>query len=203
MRLLSASVLVVLLAACGGGGGGADPPPTPEPPDEPIIETVGPGQFKAIATLNTVTTAQISEALRAGGARAPQVTPRYAVTNYRLEYLTTDATGKEILASALLSVPAKAARARSPVISYQHGTLFRNAEAPSNHATPDEPAVVMASQGYIVVAADYVGYGVSRGAPHPYLLSAPSAAVVLDLLTAQKYWRLKNGVRDKDRKSVV
>lgn len=195
--------LAALLVACGGGGGDTSPAPVPDPPDEPIVETVGPGQFKAITTLNTVSTPQISEALRAGGTRAPQVTPRYAVTNYRLEYLTTDAAGKEILASALLSVPAKAARARSPVISYQHGTLFRNAEAPSNHATPDEPAVVMASQGYIVVAADYVGYGVSRGAPHPYLLSAPSAAAVLDLLTAQKYWRLKNGVRDNQQLFLV
>lgn len=197
-------LLACLLVSCGGGGGGGDAPPAPpEPPDEPIIETVGPGQFRSITALGTVSTAQITAAIRDAGARAPQVVPRYAVNTYRLEYLTTDAAGQQILASGLLSVPVKAARARSPVISYQHGTLFRNAEAPSNHATADEPAVVMASLGYIVAAADYVGYGVSRGAPHPYLLSAPSAAAVLDLLTAQKYWRLKNGVRDNQQLFLV
>ena len=54
----------------------------------------------------------------------------------------------------------------------------------------------MASLGYIVMSADYVGYGASRGAPHPYLLSAPSAAAVIDLLTAARYWRQTKNVID-------
>jgi pimeloyl-ACP methyl ester carboxylesterase len=37
---------------------------------------------------------------------------------------------------------------------------------------------------------------VSKGTPHPYLLSAPSAAAVVDLLTAARTWRLKNRVAD-------
>ncbi|MBI5256563.1 MAG: prolyl oligopeptidase family serine peptidase [Burkholderiales bacterium] len=190
---------LLLLAACGGGGGN-DPPAEPE---EPIIETVGPGQFMAASPLGSVTAAEISVAVQGAGTRAPAVAPRYAVTNYRLEYLTTGGDGKQIRASALVSVPVKGPGARSPVMSYQHGTLFRDAEAPSNHAVAAEPAVIMASLGYIVVAADYVGYGVSRGAPHPYLLSAPSAAAVLDLLTAAKYWRQKNKVADNKQLFLV
>lgn len=197
--LPAACSLALLLAACGGGG---DSTPAPEP-EEPIIETVGPGQFKTATALNTVTTAQITDAIRSAGTRAPLVTPRYAVNTYKLEYLTLDSNAREILASALVSVPVKPAGAKSPVLSYQHGTLFRNAEAPSNHATADEPAVIMASLGYIVVAADYVGYGSSKGAPHPYLLSAPSASAVLDLLTAAKYWRQKNKVPDNKQLMLV
>ncbi len=197
--LPAACSLALLLAACGGGGGST---PAPEP-EEPIIETVGPGQFKTATALNTVTTAQITDAIRSAGTRAPLVTPRYAVNTYKLEYLTLDSNAREILASALVSVPVKPAGAKSPVLSYQHGTLFRNAEAPSNHATADEPAVIMASLGYIVVAADYVGYGSSKGAPHPYLLSAPSASAVLDLLTAAKYWRQKNKVPDNKQLMLV
>ncbi|HSW07950.1 alpha/beta hydrolase family protein [Aquabacterium sp.] len=199
-QLLLPLLLALLLAACGGGGGST---PAPEEPEEPIIETVGPGQFKAVSALGSVSSAQIGEAIRNAGTRAPVVTPRYAVNTYRLDYLTLDASKREILASALISVPVKAAGARSPVISYQHGTLFRDAEAPSNHATADEPAVIMASLGYIVVAADYVGYGVSKGAAHPYLLSAPSASAVLDLLTAAKYWRQKNKVLDNKQLFLV
>ncbi|WP_395699742.1 lipase family protein [Aquabacterium sp.] len=195
----AACALGLLLAGCGGGGS-ASPPPEPE---EPIIETVGPGQFKSAAALKTISTAQIAEAIRSAGNRAPQITPRYAVNTYKLEYLTLDSNAREILASALVSVPVKATGAKSPVLSYQHGTLFRNDEAPSNHATPDEAAVIMASLGYIVVAADYVGYGSSQGAPHPYLLSAPSASAVLDLLTAAKYWRQKNKVPDNKQLMLV
>lgn len=201
--LFWALLLAGLLASCGGGGDSAPTPTTPVEPEEPIIETVGPGQFKSVAAINTVTTAQISDAIRTAGNRAPVVTPRYAVNTYRLEYLTLDAGAKEVQASALISVPVKAAGAKSPVLSYQHGTLFRNAETPSNHATADEPAVIMASLGYIVVAADYVGYGVSQGKPHPYLLSAPSASAVLDLLTAAKYWRQKNKVLDNKQLFLV
>lgn len=191
--------LLLLLTACGGGGSSD----TPAEPDEPIIETVGPGQFMAASALGSVTAAEVSAALQASGTRVPAVAPRYAVSNYRIEYLTTGGDGRTLRASALVSVPAKAAGAKSPVMSYQHGTLFRDAEAPSNHAVASEPAVIMASLGYIVVAADYVGYGASKGAPHPYLLSAPSAAAVLDLLTAAKYWRQKNKVTDNKQLYLV
>lgn len=186
-------VVASLLVACGGGGGAVTPPPEPE---EPIVETVGPGQFKSAAQLRVVSTGEMTQAIAAAGTRAPAITPRYAVTAHRLTYLTRDGKGREILASALIGVPVKPAGQRSPVLAYQHGTLFRDHEAPSNHAVASEPALIMASLGYIVVAADYVGYGVSKGAPHPYLLSAPSASAVLDLITAAKYWRQTHRVLD-------
>ncbi len=124
---------------------------------------------------------------------------RYAVTSYRLEYLTLDAQGQSVRASGLVSVPVKAPGAASPVLSYQHGTIFRDAEAPSNHAVASEASIILASMGYIVLAPDYVGYGVSKGKPHPYLLSAPTAAAVVDFLTAAKTWRYQNGVADNQQ----
>lgn len=115
---------------------------------------------------------------------------------WRLEYTTLDANGSEVRASGLISVPQKPAGSTSPVLSYQHGTIFRDAEAPSNNAVPGEVAVVLASLGYVVVAPDYVGFGASRGTPHPYLMSTPTAAAVIDLLTASKVWRAQNQVAD-------
>ena len=53
------------------------------------------------------------------------------------------------------------------------------------------------------MAPDYVGYGASKGAEHPYLLSAPSASAVLDLLTAAKSWRRSNGVADNGQLFLV
>ena len=82
------------------------------------------------------------------------------------------------------------------MLSYQHATIKSQADAPSSLTALGDPPVVLASLGYIVVASDYVGYGVSAGSPHPYLMSAPSAAAVLDLLTAAKYWLQTQHVAD-------
>lgn len=192
-RWVLACGAALVLAACGGGGD--TPAPAPVAPQLPA-EPVGPGEFKASTALGTVTSADVAQALSASSAAALGLKPAYAVTSYRIEYLTTDADGQSVRASGLVSVPVKPSGATSPVLSYQHGTIFHDAEAPSNHAVASEVAVVLASLGYIVVAPDYVGYGVSKGTPHPYLLSSPSAAAAVDLLTAAKTWRAHQQVPD-------
>ena len=159
-------------------------------------DPVGPGELKSATLLNTISALDIVQALGSPDARFQGVNPVYDVTSYRLEYLTSDAQGQPVRASGLVSVPVKAAGARSPVLSYQHGTIFQDAEAPSNHAVPSEISVILASLGYIVVAPDFVGYGASKGTPHPYLLAAPSASVTIDLLTAASTWRRKARVDD-------
>ena len=203
-RLTGAAVLTVALAACGGGksdddkndnadnGGGGN---TPEQPVEPGTL----GQLQAATLLGTVPLAAINEALADKESRLENLQPRYGVTSDRIEYLTSDAKGKTVQASGLVSVPDKPAGAKSPVLSYQHGTIFRDAEAPSNNAVASEISVVMASLGYIVLAPDYVGYGVSKGVPHPYLQAAPMAASVIDFLTAAKTWRQQTGVYDNQQ----
>jgi len=178
--------LLLLAAACGRSSS-----PGSEDPSQ-----AGPGRLEAVAQLNSIPVADIAQAVLAADSWTPTLTPLYEVANYRLSYLTTDAQGREIVASGLVSVPLKPAGAMSPLLAYQHGTTFKDAEAPSNHATASEPAVIFASLGYIVIAADYLGYGVSKGVPHPYLLSAPSASTVIDLLTAARTWRRSTGVAD-------
>lgn len=183
--------LLAVVAACSNSS--SDPADSSAPV---VVEPTGPGRLVAATRLNTVSIADIVSAVRGTNRRLPSVTPVYEVANYRLTYLTLDAQGREIVASGLVSMPVKAAGARSPVLGYQHATTFNDAEAPSNRATADEPAVVFASLGYIVVAPDYIGYGVSKGTPHPYLLAAPSASAVIDLLTAARNWRLRNRIAD-------
>lgn len=184
---------VVLLAGCGGGSGSGD---TTGQNGAQITEPTGPGRLERATALNVIARADITAATQAADSRTRTLVPLYDVANHRIEYLTIDAQGREIVASGLVSVPVKAAGARSPVLGYQHGTTFIDAEAPSNHAMADEAAVILASLGYIVVAPDYVGYGVSKGAPHPYLLAAPTAAATLDLLTAAQTWRRRAAVTD-------
>ena len=179
-----------------GGGSGGRPVPVAAEPEEPIVITVGPGEFKAITALREFPTADVAKAIADSAGSLPGVTPRYAVKSYRLDYLTLGGDGKQVLASALVSMPSKPAGSTSPVLALQHGTTSRDAEAPSTEVAASKVPVVLASTGYIVLAPDYVGYGSSKGQPHPYLLAAPSASVLVDLLTAAKYWRQTTGVRD-------
>ena len=199
---LQLAAMTLVLGACGGGGGGsaapAPVPPavppvvvSPPPPDSEaaILAPAGRGELKSATQLASVPMGAIVAAVNGAGGKITGVAPRYSVSNWRLTYTTADGTGKLITASGLIAVPDKAAGVESPVISYQHGTIFKDIEAPSNALGAAEPTIVMASLGYIVVAADYVGYGASKGTQHPYLLSAPMAAAVNDLLTAARLWR--------------
>ncbi|HSI55201.1 MAG TPA: prolyl oligopeptidase family serine peptidase [Ramlibacter sp.] len=158
--------------------------------------TAGPGQFIDAVLLKTIAADEVSAALAEAGDAAFLATPKYAVQAYRLTYLTVDGQGQQIVASGLVAIPQKQASAPSPVLSYQHGTIKQQSDAPSSLAKLGDPPIVLASLGYIVMAADYVGYGVSAAAPHPYLLSTPSAAAVIDLMTAAKYWRQVQQVLD-------
>lgn len=160
------------------------------------INVVGPGQFIGATLLKTVTPAEVSAALADAGEAAFLATPVYAVQAWRLTYLTVDGDGRQIVASGLVGIPQKPANALSPVLSYQHATIQKQADAPSSLTKLGDPLVVLASLGYIVAAADYVGYGVSAGVPHPYLMSAPSASAVIDLLTAAKFWRQSQQIAD-------
>ena len=192
LRQLLLLPLLWLAASCGGGSSSVPPDAPPAVEAEPT----GPGRLESATFLHRISAAAINDAVHAPGNRTPTLVPVYDVDNYRIIYLTTDRQGRETVASGLVSVPAKAAGAKSPVLSYQHATIYRDAEAPSNAVSAAEPAIAVASLGYVVVAADYVGYGASKGQPHPYLLAAPSASAVVDLLTAARTWRRRNNVVD-------
>jgi pimeloyl-ACP methyl ester carboxylesterase len=191
-HLLRGLLLPMLLAACGGGSSDDGPAPTGEP-----------GQLDSAVQINRIAVADLTAAVQSPDSKTAGLVPRYDVVNHRLTYRTIDARGNPVIASGLVSVPVKAAGAASPVLGYQHGTIEQDSEAPTNRAGVEEPAVVLASLGYIVVAADYVGYGASKGTPHPYLLSAPTAAAVLDLLTAAKTWRETHGVADNGQLFLI
>ena len=192
-RAMLVGLWAATVVACGGG---SDPAPGGGQPAEPPPAPQRAGQLESATLLRNIPVQDIAAALAAKESLAEGVVPRYSVVAYRIEYLTSDADGKEVRASGLVSVPQKPAGARSPVLSYQHGTIFRDAEAPSNNAVASEVAVVLASLGYIVLAPDYVGFGASRGTPHPYLLARPAAAATVDFLTAARTWRGQAQVAD-------
>ncbi len=200
LHLAALLLIGALLASCGGGDAPTERPGAASLSARPtetamaIANAAGAGEFKSITRLSKVPLADIVRAAGVPGSRIQGITPRYAVTAWRLEYLTVDGDGREVRASGLVAVPDKGQGRLSPALLYQHGTIFKDAEAPSNAILASEAPIAVASLGYIVVAADYVGYGASKGSSqHPYLLSAPTAAAVNDMLRAAHFWHDTQG----------
>lgn len=185
-KLLAAAAAAVLLASCGGGGG-ADHDGLPPPP-EPAA-----GQLLGSSDLAAIDAAEIVQAI---GADAGDIVAavRYDVQTYRIVYYTEGEEGDLIELSGLLAVPDKAAGVASPLMSYQHPTEFHDRDAPSNDSVPEAPPVVLASAGFVVAAADAVGFGQSQGMEHPYLQARPSARATIDMLHAAQAWLQVNAV---------
>jgi hypothetical protein len=192
-RFKPACLLLMALCMAGCGGAGTTPAPAPAPP--PIIDNPGgAGHFESASFIATIDASAIAAAL--APSLAGVIKPVYAVDAYKLTYTTSDANGRMLVASGLVALPRKPNAVASPVMGYQHASINMDAEAPSNHAGADEPAILFASLGYQVSAADYVGYGLSKGQPHPYLLAAPLAASVVDFLGASERWRRSRAIAD-------
>lgn len=190
----------VLLTACGSGNGTSTPTSqtnltsntadtrTPALPPIPVRITNARGALLDGQLAKTNTMQESTAALSNPVAKAPSVIPLYDVKQYRLTYQTLDGGGKLVTASGIVAVPQKPAGSNSPLLSFQHGTVFHNIEAPSNDTVATSPVNIIASLGFVVVAADYIGYGASLGKDHPYLQKEPSAAAVTDFLVAARQW---------------
>jgi len=125
--------------------------------------------------------------------------PIYDVTTYKLEYNTFNTKNEEIKVSGLVAVPNTVAA--SPILSFQHGTIFKNNSAPSFQlkVSKKSPEILFASLGYIVFSPDYIGYGTSFGEEHPYLQKNPSADSVIDMLKAGKFFLKKEGIATNNK----
>ena len=101
------------------------------------------------------------------------------ISIYSIVYKTT-VDGREIHASGLVCVPLS--DGDYPVISFQNGTNTVNANAPSVNPANYQLIGLVASMGYVVVVADYPGFGESADLPHPYLVKDPMVQSLVDLL---------------------
>jgi len=104
---------------------------------------------------------------------------------YKIVYKTT-INGQKINASGLVCVPVTSGD--YPVLSFQNGTNTVNANAPSEAPSSLNYQMIesIASMGYIVVIADYPGFGESKQIPHPYLVKEPTVQSIIDMLSAVK-----------------
>lgn len=104
------------------------------------------------------------------------------VTAYKVLYTTQGSDSKLDTASGLVVLPDDPTI--SSLIAYQHGTSDYD-DVPSAMNGEATLALVIAGQGYIATAADYLGMGESRGF-HPYVHAGTEASAGVDLLLATK-----------------
>lgn len=147
-----------------------------------------PGQAISLDELNTYSIDDIKSYKAMLNISVPTIT---SVTTYKLRYYTTNLKGQVVVATAGIAVPNETPVSNRPILSYQHGTSTKRADAPSGVGANEllVNGAFFASNGYLVVAADYLGLGENRDF-HPYLHSQTEATACADAILAARGLKL-------------
>ncbi|MBV6645561.1 MAG: alpha/beta fold hydrolase [Cyclobacteriaceae bacterium] len=108
----------------------------------------------------------------------------YDVDIYQVEY-DTEFKGQTITASGLVLIPQT--EDEVGMISYQHGTIAGNAQAPSQLLSTSSELILygaLASFGMVVVVPDFIGFGSSVDIMHPYYVEDVTASAIFDNVLA-------------------
>lgn len=106
-----------------------------------------------------------------------------------LNYVTPGVKGESSNASGVLLLPSGAdCTAAAPLVAYAKGTDVQKLRTLANPADSETfmLAAMYASQGYAVVATDYLGFAKSNYSYHPYLHADSEATSVIDSIRAAR-----------------
>ena len=121
----------------------------------------------------------------------------YNVDLFKITYETVDPSGRSTVASAGLALPQGVTEA-IPIASYQHPTVLRRTEVPSNPDSSENlGGVFMAAGGFFTVMPDYLGLGESD-LFHPFVLAKPTAIASVDALRAAKTFAINQSMTTTD-----
>lgn len=139
------------------------------------------GRVLSVAALQRLSRAQVASQLKDGGLT---IGTRYGVKAYRVTYCTVSSSLQPVIASGLLTLP-QGRRGTLPLVSYDHSTVAKKGDAPSDLDTTENRLVplLFATDGFAVAAPDYLGLGLGPGL-HPYLQASSEASATMDMLTA-------------------
>ena len=103
-------------------------------------------------------------------------THKHYVT-FPVAYWSSDPHGDSLLVSGRVYLPKR--RYLNGIVIANHYTMTADWDVPSNMLSMES---VFTMKGYAVIMPDYVGYGLSRDAVHPYLHWRNAAQTAVDLL---------------------
>ncbi len=132
----------------------------------------------------------------------------FGYKSVKISYNTVNQNNESVVASGLLVIPTISDRYKASLASIgksfsvsmicdNHGTVFTNAEAPTNVAqsTFYPLAVSMVGlAGFAGIYPDYIGYGDSNDEVHPYMLKQASARSGVDMVKASMKYMQDNGI---------
>jgi hypothetical protein len=152
-----------------------------------------------IDRLNAILTKEIPAAT--GDTKAKYSPAKSAVRLFRVEYMSVipEQDNRPTMASGLIAIPVNA-KQNMPMVSYQHGTVFGKQEVPS---FPDESfetrlmIAQFASQGYVVIGADYFGMGTSKE-KDSYIVLKSQVQASYDMYEAAKVILEKERIKTTD-----
>ncbi len=188
MRWVIVTLLMVLLGGYAGGGnpgnayaGDAYVPVTSDVSYQYI------GSYD-MTRLNSIGTTELND-FKTTKSAITLPPARNGVKLYRVRYRTVipERGNRPVVAEGLVAVPDRAASSY-PVVSYQHGTVFSRTEVPSFPEQSPETRFMIAQfagNGYILIAADYIGKGTSAE-PDSYLIKESTTQACMDMLSATK-----------------
>jgi dienelactone hydrolase len=116
--------------------------------------------------------------------------PKNSVKLYQVTYhsIIPELNNKPTIATGLIAIPELSSKAL-PLISYQHGTVFYKEMVPSIYNYSDETKMMVlqfASQGYVMISADYFGLGSLSQEKNSYFVKESTEQACLDMYRASK-----------------
>jgi len=138
------------------------------------------GRVERIEALGRYSRAEATVLLQLAGGSG-KISTENGYYLYRVTYRTAGVDGEPTRVSGLVGVPAT--RDIKGIVSWQHGTNTYRPESISKPSLPEGLgiAALFAGDGYLFLAADYVGLGVSTEM-HPYYHWPTTVGSVVDLL---------------------
>jgi len=153
----------------------------------PLADVNSRGSIVRIDTLRQWDTTQVDSFVRARfGLIFDEVKAHHNVTVCKIVYNTIDPFGAKCTASGVVIFPENISGAKD-LCSYQHGTIMKRTDVPSNFSDEFTIALVQASNaGFVSFEPDYIGLGDSNFPWHPYIHSESEANAVIDMYRAVK-----------------
>ena len=195
---LIALSLVVLLSACGDEG-----------TSENSVDT-GSEQLVSASVIDDIDASTILAYVQ--GSIDPNATNAFAYKAVKITYNTVNEDNTPVVASGLLVIPTateayqeyRASQGLAPfsvsMICENHGTIFADADAPTNkevsNGVPDYATAILMTgyAGFASIDPDYIGFGDSKDSVHPYIMKTASARASLDMIKASMKYMEDNGV---------
>ena len=120
---------------------------------------------------------------------------KYDVEIFRVKYKTIY-KNTEVIASGLVILPTTSEAVG--MVSFQHGTIVADSDAPSTLSINNTQLIffaAIASPGFIGVIPDFIGFGESKEIFHPYYVEEATAAAVIDNLKAARDLAKQKGIK--------